>query len=174
MSLICSSLTWLRNHKSYKLQTSLQEARASYKDEPQWLVDQLLRRKQDDLLRRWEEREKRLQELRQKEKALEERGRKRRRIETVGSSLESEDDIDAEFLLDEWEHRDNAGPPDALSGLSKESREVLERMGLGTKKTENKEEEEVLTEEIKVCNIRLPGLVPTARSLLDTNHSGNA
>lgn len=124
----------------------------AYKDEPSWIVEQLLRRKRDELASRWEDREKRLEALRVKEKALEERGRKRRRIEDSVATGNKIMDEDAEWLLDETGDHD-AGPEDALSGLSKESREVLTRLGLGgpAKRTED---EDLLEEEIKVRGFR--------------------
>ncbi|PNY29008.1 ATP-dependent RNA helicase chl1, partial [Tolypocladium capitatum] len=152
LSLICASLTWLRNHKSTRHEAALQAAGEAYKDEPAWLVDQLLRRKREELVRRWDDSEKRLETVRLKEKALEDRSRKRRRIEeaaaTGSQKVDDEDDEDAEWLLDDWRSRD-AGPQDALSGLSKESREVLERLGLGGPKKRD-EDEELLEEEIKI------------------------
>ncbi|KAJ4164028.1 hypothetical protein LMH87_005720 [Akanthomyces muscarius] len=69
LSLICASLTWLRNHKSSAYQAALKEAKSSFKDEPDWMIDQLLRRKRQELVRSWEDREKRLENARLKEKA---------------------------------------------------------------------------------------------------------
>lgn len=128
----------------------MQHAGEAYKDEPSWLVDQLLRRKREELVQRWEDREKRLEAIRLKERALEERGRKRRRLEdpiASGNRNDVEPD-EAEWLLDDWEDG-NAGSQDALSGLSKESREVLERIGLGGPR-KKEEHDDVLEEEVKV------------------------
>uniref|UniRef100_A0A0D2XJG5 ATP-dependent DNA helicase CHL1 n=1 Tax=Fusarium oxysporum (strain Fo5176) TaxID=660025 RepID=A0A0D2XJG5_FUSOF len=148
LSLICASLSWLRNHKSNQFEASIQESAEAYKDEPSWLVEQLLRRKREELVTRWEEREKRLETLRLREKAQEERARKRRRVEDYVPSKSRVEDEDAEWLLDDPDDRD-AGPQDALSGLSKETREVLASIGLGgAKKPE--EEDDLLEEEIKV------------------------
>ncbi|KAM5385111.1 hypothetical protein ACJA88_002958 [Fusarium oxysporum] len=148
LSLICASLTWLRNHKSNQFEASIQESAEAYKDEPSWLVEQLLRRKREELVTRWEEREKRLETLRLREKAQEERARKRRRVEDYVPSKSRVEDEDAEWLLDDPDDRD-AGPQDALSGLSKETREVLASIGLGgAKKPE--EEDDLLEEEIKI------------------------
>ncbi|KAH7253828.1 helicase C-terminal domain-containing protein [Fusarium redolens] len=148
LSLICASLTWLRNHKSNQFEASIQESADAYKDEPSWLVEQLLRRKREELVTRWEEREKRLESLRLKEKAQEERARKRRRVDDYVPSKSRVEDEDAEWLLDDPDDRD-AGPQDALSGLSKETREVLASIGLGgAKKPE--EEDDFLEEEIKI------------------------
>ncbi|KAG6008263.1 hypothetical protein E4U21_004725 [Claviceps maximensis] len=151
LSLICASLTWLRNHKSSQLETSLHEAGEAYKDEPAWLVDQLLKRRRDELVQRWQDREKRLAAIRLKEKALEERGRKRRRLEApeYSDSRKDVDDHETEWLLEDLDDHD-ARPRDALSGLSKESRDVLERLGLGGPHRKNEGEDEVLDEEIKI------------------------
>lgn len=116
------------------------------------MVDQLLRRKREELVRVWEDREKRLENARLKEKAREERVRKKRRLETAAASREAGDDDDGEeWMLDEWEGEETSAsaPKNALSGLSKESREVLERMGLGGPKQQN-DNGDALEEEIKV------------------------
>ncbi|RDA95664.1 hypothetical protein CP533_1216, partial [Ophiocordyceps camponoti-saundersi (nom. inval.)] len=150
LSLICASLTWLRNHKSREQEAALQVAAAAYKDEPSWLVEQLLRRKRDELVREWEEREKRLEAARQKEKDFEERPRKRQRNEiTASSRLKANDADDAEWLLDDRE--DPAVTlDDALSGLSKESRQILENHGLGGPKKTREDVEEMPQETIKI------------------------
>ncbi|GAB0134464.1 hypothetical protein EsDP_00002835 [Epichloe bromicola] len=151
LSLICASLTWLRNYKSTQFETSLHEAGESFKDEPAWLIDQLLKRKRDELVQRWEDREKKLEAIRLKEKALEDRARKRRRLEAPSGagSIKDVEAEEAEWLLDDWEDRD-AGPRDALSGLSKESREVLERLGLGGPRKKQDDDDGILDEEIKI------------------------
>jgi hypothetical protein len=59
-------------------------------------------------------------------------------------------DEDAEWLLDEVDDR-GSDPQDALSGLSKESREVLASIGLGGPRNQAQDEDQdVLEEEIKV------------------------
>ncbi|KAJ3497917.1 hypothetical protein NLG97_g1536 [Lecanicillium saksenae] len=152
LSLICASLTWLRNHKSSAYQTTLDEARSSFKDEPEWMVDQLLRRKREELVRVWEDQEKRLENVRLKEKAREERVRKKRRLETAAANREAGDDGDEEeWMLDDWDGESGpaSAPKDALSGLSKESRDVLERIGLGKPKQQHGDED-TPEEEIKI------------------------
>lgn len=116
------------------------------------MVDQLLRRKREELVRTWEDREKRLENARLKEKAREERVRKKRKFEAAVASREAgEDDDGEEWMLDDWDGESGpaTGPKDALSGLSKESRDVLERMGLGGPKQKT-EDDDALEEEIKV------------------------
>ncbi|KAM0466798.1 hypothetical protein ACHAPV_000307 [Trichoderma viride] len=147
LSLICASLTWLRNHKATEQEVALKEAGEAYKDEPSWVVEQLLSRKRGELLRQWEDREKRLASFRLKEKAQEERSRKRRRVEDTRATVENTVDEDAEWLLDTDDH--DVRQEDALSGLSKESREILEKIGLGNRLKQADSDEEVIEEKIK-------------------------
>lgn len=101
-------------------------------------------------MRSWEEREKRLEAARLKERALEERVRKRRRLDGGLTHHRPSDDDDAQWLLDDPGDR-ATGPQDALSGLSKESREILSKIGLGGRKRQDTDEEEPWLEEgIKV------------------------
>lgn len=126
----------------------MQEAGKAYKDEPAWIVEQLLSRKREELLRQWEDREKRLASFRLKEKVQEERSRKRRRVENVSASVETTADEDAEWLLDSDDH--DVHQEDTLSGLSKESREILEKIGLGSRVKQADDEEDMIEEKIKV------------------------
>ncbi|KAH7327734.1 helicase C-terminal domain-containing protein [Stachybotrys elegans] len=138
LSLICSSLTWLRNHKASQYEASM-KLTDDAKDEPDWVIQQLLRRKREELVQRWEEREKRLEAARQKEKALEERGRKRRRMEDAAAPED-----DSEWMLDDWEDRQETS-----SGLSKEALETLTRIGLGNS-LQKQQDEDILEEEVKI------------------------
>lgn len=126
----------------------MEEAGEAYKDEPSWVVEQLLSRKRGELLRQWEDREKRLASFRLKEKAQEQRSRKRRRVEDTRATIETTADEDAEWLLDTDDHDERR--EDALSGLSKESREILEKIGLGNRIKQADSDEEVIEEKIKV------------------------
>ncbi|PHH59549.1 hypothetical protein CDD81_2880 [Ophiocordyceps australis] len=128
LSLICSALTWLRNHKSSTHEAALEAAAGGFEDEPQWLIDQHLKRKREELAQRWLDREERLEALRHKEEALERRAQKRRRVDQVSTGP---GDDESQWLLADQEDGGHDGPQDSLSGLSKESREVLERFGLG-------------------------------------------
>ncbi|PHH78376.1 hypothetical protein CDD80_6999 [Ophiocordyceps camponoti-rufipedis] len=150
LSLICASLTWLRNHKSREQDAALEATGAACKDEPSWLVEQLLRRKREELAQRWEEREKRLEAARQTEKAAEERSRKRQRREEIPRSRLDAQEDDTEWLIENRESASGVDCGDALSGLSKESRQVLENFGLGGPKNTREQQEEMPGEEIKI------------------------
>lgn len=152
LSLICATLTWLRNHKASSHDAELKALGDKFAGEPDWVVEQLLKRKREELTRRWEEREERLEKARQKERAQEARRAKRRRVEEDGAERGPVDE-DAEWLLD-WEDEDAKGS-DPLSGLSAETRDTLASMGLGGPRKKPEEDEE-LDDEIKVALLKPP------------------
>lgn len=162
LSLICASLTWLRTFKASSHEETLKGLREKFSDEPDWVVEQLLKRKRDELTRRWEEREERLEKARQREKAQEARRAKRRRVEEADESSRPIDE-DAEWLID-WEGEE-AETSDPLSGLSAETRDTLARMGLGGPKKKTEDEEE-LDDEVKVA----PPLIAIALVEHCSNH----
>lgn len=157
LSLICASMTWLRDFKRRAFEASTQIDPKEAEGEPDWIIEQMLRRKRNELVAKWEEREARLEAIRRKEKATEERGTKRRRIDRLDVTARSttEDEEEAEFLIDDWEEGDDVGAArssdekDALDGLSKETKALLQKIGMGAaQKIET--EEETVDEEIKV------------------------
>ena len=161
LSLICASLTWLRNFKASAHEQTLKDLGERFSDEPDWVVEQLLRRKRDELTRRWEEREERLEKVRRRERAQEARRAKRRRIEEGGDESGQADE-DAEWLLD-WEDEESKSS-DPLSGLSAETRDTLARMGVGPPKKKTDEDEE-LDDEIKVAPLHCrPSVEPVVTS----------
>lgn len=142
LSLICASMTWLRNFKQKEFGASLQIDSKQTEGEPDWIIEQMLQRKRKELVVRWEEREARLEKIRLKEKRLEERGSKRRRTE--GPALKSkrkDEEEEAEFLLDDWVEGGDAPAVDELgpfAGLSKETRALLQKVdGGGCRRNHN-------------------------------------
>ncbi|KAI8163408.1 ATP-dependent DNA helicase [Colletotrichum sp. SAR 10_70] len=123
-------------------EASLKVNMDDFRDEPDWIVEQMLRRKRDELARNWEEREKRLEQIRLKEKVLEIRSAKRRRFDEGPSKSKARNDVDAddEWLLDEADESGAADDGDAMSGLSKETKDILSRFGLGNLKAEQEED----------------------------------
>ncbi|KAI1826365.1 DNA repair helicase [Xylaria intraflava] len=110
LSLICAALTWLRNHKRKNYEISIDAVAKSFKDEPDWVVEQLLKRKRAEIADLWEEREANLRKIQAKEAMLEERERKRRRYGDGNAPKEpqelSNEDEDEEWLLDEQDEND--------------------------------------------------------------------
>ncbi|KAK5659129.1 hypothetical protein OQA88_1219 [Cercophora sp. LCS_1] len=126
LSLICSALTWLRNHKRSQYETSLEQVTVGMENEPAWMVESMLRRKREEVSRRWEEREEALRKIREKERRAEERGAKRaKRARTDDGERKRDVDEESEFLVEDWE---GGGGDDPLSLLSKETRALLERI----------------------------------------------
>lgn len=153
LSLICASMTWLRGFKRKQFGASLQIDPKAVENEPEWIIEQMLRRKRNELVTKWEERETRLEEMRQREKRTEERGSKRRRLDgpSLGAKRKEEDE-EAEFLLDEWEEDkqpSSSREQDPLAGLSKETRALLQKVGTGSAEVK-RDEEEAPDDEIKV------------------------
>ncbi|KAI1332440.1 DNA repair helicase [Xylariaceae sp. FL0255] len=144
LSLICAALTWLRHHKRGVYEASVDDAVKSFKDEPEWVVEQLLRRKRAELVDQWEEREVRLKAVRAREKKLEEKSAKRRRIEdqrrerTAGDGSDDEED----WLLQDQEDQD----PSQLSSAEKKVKEIMERLGMGNS-TKSGEDDKIEDEE---------------------------
>lgn len=120
---------------------------SGFTDEPDWIVQQMLKRKREELTSAWTERETRLESIRAREKAVEARGAKRRKVhdDTHGDfPEESEDD---QWLLADTsaDSQDDA----ASSGFSKETQALMAKLGMGPLKPQQDEEVEDANE-IKV------------------------
>lgn len=160
LSLICASITWLRDFKRRAFEASTQIDPKEAEGEPDWIIEQMLRRKRKELVAKWEDREARLEAVRRKEKATEERGSKRRRVDrpTITTKTHAEDEEEAEFLIDDWEEGGDVGAArssdekDAFGGLSKETRALLQKIGMGEAQKVDADDDEVAEEEIKVCS----------------------
>ncbi|KAK3302896.1 helicase C-terminal domain-containing protein [Chaetomium strumarium] len=160
LSLICAALTWLRNQKRCRYEASFDTTASGMAGEPQWMVEAALRRKREELARRWEERERALDRVRMREKELEARGgssresqrgaNKRVRVDEEGKRSRSKGEVDEEreFLVDDWGAGED-GTDDGLGPLSKETRALLEKVGLGGSRRKEEVDGEV-EDEIKI------------------------
>ncbi len=149
--MICATLTWLRNFKRTKYESSLEGVAEEFKGEPDWIVSQMLRQRRDELARKWEEREQRLQKIREKEKKLTERSTKRRRLVAPSSPGKTKIiDEEKEFLLDNWNGAADASDNDPFSSFSSETRALMEKVGLAGSSTDREPEEEEVEDQIKV------------------------
>ncbi|KAK4225677.1 ATP-dependent RNA helicase chl1, partial [Podospora fimiseda] len=141
LSLICSALTWLRNYKKSGYEVSLNEVGKEMQGEPEWMVEVALKRRREELGRRWEEREEKLRRLREREKELEGKGRERERKRVRVYYGEKGDEFDEEerYLVGEWEGKEEDEGGDG--GMSRETRMMLARVGLGNWMGKEEEEE---------------------------------
>jgi len=147
LSLICAALTWLRNHKRETFDVSLESAVSGFTDEPDWIVQQMLKRRREELTSAWTEREARLESIRAREKAIEARGAKRRKVhdDTHGDFPEQSED-------DQWLLADTSADSqddDAGSGFSKETQALMAKLGMGPLKPQ-RDEDVPGTDEIKI------------------------
>ncbi|KAH7018140.1 DEAD-2 domain-containing protein [Microdochium trichocladiopsis] len=147
LSLICAALTWLRNHKRETFDVSIEDAVNGFTDEPDWIVQQMLKRKRDELTSAWTEREARLESIRAREKAFEARGAKRRKMQEDSAGGHHEPTEDDEWLLADntADSQEDAGGP----GFSKETQALMAKLGMGPLKSQN-DEEAADTNEIKI------------------------
>ncbi|KAI1424269.1 helicase C-terminal domain-containing protein [Xylaria sp. FL1777] len=108
LSLICAALTWLRNHKRKTYEISIDAAADLFKDEPSWVLEQLLKRKRAEVVDLWEERETKLREIRAREAIMEQREKKRRKYGQSNAGKEAKDlsSTEEEWLLDEQDDED--------------------------------------------------------------------
>ncbi|KAI0018902.1 DNA repair helicase [Xylariomycetidae sp. FL0641] len=191
LSLICAALTWLRNHKRLSHENTIRTSADAFRDEPDWIVEQMLKRKREELLQKWEDREARLQKIRAKEKQLEERGSKRRRIEDRNAADATDVTEDDEmWLLDDAKGNDQSDDGTPLSGAGKEARDLMVKLGLGVfSKKDEEEEGDTEDDEVKVyytsrthsqlsqfvSELRRPSFPPSLPdTLLDTSRTETA
>uniref|UniRef100_L7JG97 ATP-dependent DNA helicase CHL1 n=1 Tax=Pyricularia oryzae (strain P131) TaxID=1143193 RepID=L7JG97_PYRO1 len=127
---------------------------SSTTNEPDWVVEQALHRKREELSKRWQEREERLKQIREKEQRDEKRAAKRRRLleedRPVRPRGQAPHEDEDEFLLD-WEGGSGGAPglDDASGGFSKETRDLLEKVGLGFSKQDTGADDDI-EENVKI------------------------
>ncbi|CAG8242016.1 unnamed protein product [Penicillium salamii] len=152
LSLICGSLTWLRDHKRKAFQESVDATGDD--EEPEWMLEFARKESRRALTEKRQAFEARLAKIRQDEERLKQaqesvhRPRKKQRVEEP--ALESAAD-EEQFVLDDYDSdSENQGPKEARGsdGLSASTLALLERFQ-GQFSTQKKEEEEDV-EEVKI------------------------
>ncbi|OJJ43354.1 hypothetical protein ASPZODRAFT_74418 [Penicilliopsis zonata CBS 506.65] len=135
LSLICGSLTWLRDHKRRALQEAVDKTGGD-DDDPDWMVEFAKRESSRAATEKIREFEKRLAKTRQAEERLRrgqessQRPQKRQKVESesVDDTLQNE----SQFALDDYEsdREERSGPlaePEQFEGLSADTLALLER-----------------------------------------------
>lgn len=143
LSLICASLTWLRDNKRRHFEEGFVPDTAE-SEEPAWILEHASKQRKQAALARKQDLESRIARIRAKEKRAKERYKngeslnKRQKTATVNEI----DDIDeAQFALNDYESDDDGGmhpKPRGLNelGLSTENQVLLEQMGYSNKPKE--------------------------------------
>lgn len=151
LSLICGSLTWLRDHKKRTFEEGF-AVDASNSDEPLWILEHAQKARRQEALHRKQELEERIAKIKEKEKRIKDRyenGDSRFKRQKLASSGDAGHDDEAQFVLDNYESDDESRKQARSanfndSGLSAETQALMEKLGFSVAST--KEEHEVADE----------------------------
>ncbi|KAF1973302.1 DNA repair helicase [Bimuria novae-zelandiae CBS 107.79] len=142
LSLICGSLTWLRDHQRRNFEEGF-AADAEDSDEPAWIVEYARKQKKQSALARKQELENRIAKIKAKEKKVKDRHMNAEpQAKRHKASNDLADNADgAQFALNDYESDDNGGnhrqPHDFNEfGLSAQNQALLEQIGYTTKPKE--------------------------------------
>ncbi|KAL2788349.1 helicase C-terminal domain-containing protein [Aspergillus keveii] len=149
LSLICGSLTWLRDHKRKSFNETVQDATVD-DDEPEWMLEFARREASRAITEKRKEFESRLARIKREEEqqraALEESSGPRKRQKIAATSAGEGFEEDDQFALDDYESEGDE-PNTSLKqsassgGLSSSTMELLERLrGLRPKRPEEEDE----------------------------------
>ncbi|KAK8178297.1 helicase C-terminal domain-containing protein [Phyllosticta citribraziliensis] len=138
LSLICGSLTWLRNYKRVKFEEGL-SVDAVDDDEPDWMLEHAREEKRRAALHQRQQLEERTARVRARERKLKERHsngephRKRQKISTTEADDEKDDE--ARFLLDDYESEDEhaqkaKSKASSDLGFSAETVALMKKLGM--------------------------------------------
>jgi chromosome transmission fidelity protein 1 len=144
LSLICGSLTWLRDHKNQELE---HEFPTDVADEPAWMLDHARNQKKQAALSRRQDLQDRISKVKAKEQRMKERHHlgepHPKRQKTVRD--DSAEDVDEHsFVLVDYDSDDNSKPQKTQSfddsGLSAETQRLMEQLGQSLKRVDDEDE----------------------------------
>lgn len=157
LSLICGSLTWLRDHKRRTLEDDF-TADAVDNDEPAWIVEHARKQKKQAVLARKQELDSRIAQIKAKEKKLKDRsvsGEQQPKRQKTASDHVGEDADEAQFALHDYDSENEGGNDHNRKslvsnelGVSAENQALMEQMGYSAKP--NEEDTDAVPDEIKV------------------------
>ncbi|CAG8961294.1 hypothetical protein HYFRA_00013574, partial [Hymenoscyphus fraxineus] len=151
LSLICGSLTWLRDHKRRAFEGGLDWG-PNVSEEPEWIITQAKARKRREMLRHREEMEERLSKIRAKEKALKVKyvkGDQSFKKRKTGVEDAKEGDNEEQFVLEDYDSGDEYGGGKKGDGMySAATLELMEKLGMGPNML--KQEDEEVEDEVKI------------------------
>ena len=143
LSLICGSLTWLRDHKRQIFEEGF-VADAESSDEPAWILEHARRQRKQIALARKQDLDDRIAKLKAKEKKIQDRfvnGEPQFKRHKPSPDDVAEHVDEAQFALDDYESDNDGGGRRKLHafnefGLSAENQTLLEQMGYSVKQKE--------------------------------------
>ena len=156
LSLICGSLTWLRDHKRRTFEEGFTVETAE-SDDPPWMLERARQKSKQAALRRRQDLEDRIAKVKAKEKRINDRYQNReplyKRQKLTPNDSNGNDGDEARFILADYESDDETSTkPKATSfneyGLSAETEALMQQLGysLGPKK----EQPEEAVDELKI------------------------
>lgn len=159
LSLICGSLTWLRDHKRQTLEDGF-AADEDNDDEPAWILEYVRKQKKQAALARKQELEERIAKLKMKEKRVQDRlanGEPHGKRHKIAREEVTDDADEAQFVLNDYESDDGGGGSRKLPafnelGLSAENQSLLEQMGYSTKQRETNDDDVFDATKIFFCS----------------------
>ncbi|KAF9733354.1 hypothetical protein PMIN06_005979 [Paraphaeosphaeria minitans] len=140
LSLICASLTWLRDYKRRNLEEGF-VADAANSDEPAWIIEHAGKQRKHAALARKQDLESRIAKIKAKEKRTKDRykdGKTPNKRQRAAADNEIDDADEEQFALNDYES-DNDGTSHHSSrglnelGLSTENQILLQQMGYSAK-----------------------------------------
>ncbi len=146
LSLICGSLTWLRDHKRRTFEDGFQIDTANH-DDPPWMLEHARNQRKQEAFRRRQELNQRLAKIKAREKRAKERSqvssqvykRQRTRSDNTDDAI-----AEAQFALDDYESDQGSankvkGNRFDSSGLSAETQALMDKLGYthGTTRAED-------------------------------------
>lgn len=146
LSLICGSLTWLRDNKHRTFEDGF-EIDAANRDDPPWMLEHAQKQRKQEAFRRRQELNERLAKIKAKEKRARElsaganHAYKRQKL---GQDYADDADAEAQFALDDYESdRESASVARASrfdnSGLSAETQALMDKLGYVTGETKTED-----------------------------------
>lgn len=157
LSLICGSLTWLRDNKRRTFEDGF-EVDETNKDDPPWMLEHARKQRRQEAFRRRQELNERLAKIKAQEKRARERvsgvqGYKRQKV----ALDDGEGDHEAQFALDDYESdQESASITRATefdnSGLSAETQALMDRLGYITGETKTEDGQAIDETKIFFCS----------------------
>ncbi|KAI7379651.1 ATP-dependent RNA helicase CHL1, partial [Hortaea werneckii] len=154
LSLICSSLTWLREHK----RKAFDEAVAAIEvddDEPDWMANAARDARRQEIRQMRDDFEKRLQAVREREQKIREKAAKNeplaKRRKVAVDEPEGLHEGDDQFLLDDYDSDDEHAKDskNGVLGYSAETTKLMEQLGM-LQNRNNEQVQEETPEELKI------------------------
>lgn len=143
LSLICGSLTWLRDHKRRTFEDGFQIDQTD-SDDPPWILQHARNQRKQEAFRRRQELNGRLADIKAKEKRAKQRAtiadQATKRLKFSSDSANNEDP-EAQFALDDYESDQESAASTKVSkfdnsGISTETQALMDKLGLAVVGTE--------------------------------------